>query len=144
MKLTSTAFTDGGKIPRRHACDGEDLSPPLKFSEVPASAKSLAVVVDDPDAPGGTFDHWISWNMPATMNSLPEGCSLPYEGTNHFGSLDYRGPCPPRGPVHHYHFKGYALDAMLELRQGASKEELEDAMKGHVVASVELVGTYQR
>ncbi|MEK6976914.1 MAG: YbhB/YbcL family Raf kinase inhibitor-like protein [Candidatus Hydrothermarchaeota archaeon] len=144
MKVQSTAFQQGQAIPRRYTCDGEDLSPPLSFSEVPARAKSLAIIVDDPDAPGGVFDHWIAWSIPPGTRELGEGARVERQGKNGFGVAQYRGPCPPRGPAHRYFFKVYALDTMLDLPGGVTKEELEGAMEGHTLAKGELMGTYRR
>ena len=144
MEVQSTAFQQGQAIPKRYTCDGEDLSPPLSLSNVPAATKSLAIIMDDPDAPGGTFDHWIAWNVPPSTRELGEGARVERQGKNDFGVTRYRGPCPPRGPAHRYFFKVYALDTMLDLPEGATKEELEGAMEGHVLARGELMGTYRR
>lgn len=144
MKISSSAFQERGTIPRRHTCDGEDLSPPLAFHDLPANTVSLALIVEDPDAPRGTFDHWIAWNILPTGRGLPEGVKLSHQGTNHFGEIRYRGPCPPQGKKHHYFFKLFALDTQLPLSPGANKEELEDAMEGHILDEAELVGLYQR
>lgn len=144
MKLTSTAFEQYQEIPSRYTCDGEDLSPPIFFQDVPKTVKSYALIVEDPDAPKGTFDHWIAWNIPADATGLPEGISAPQEGVNHFGSYGYRGPCPPPGPAHRYFFRVFALDTILTLRKGATKEELQEAIKGHILSQAELVGTYKR
>ena len=153
MEVSSGAFKDGGKIPSRFTCDGEDVSPPLKIKGVSTKTKSLALVMDDPDAPIGVFDHWLIWNIPADTTSIPEG--VPREksvgsvggarqGRNGFGGIGYRGPCPPGGPAHRYRFKLYALDTMLDLGPGASKAELERAMEGHIVEKAELTGRYGR
>lgn len=144
MKVQSSAFQQGQAIPRRYTCDGEDLSPPLSFSEVPAATKSLAIVMDDPDAPMGTFDHWIAWNIQPSTRELGEGARVERQGRNGFGVTQYRGPCPPRGPAHRYFFKVYALDTMLDLPVGSTKERLEGAMEGHVLARGELMGMYKR
>lgn len=144
MKMHSPAFEHNQPIPKRYTCDGEDVSPPLAFADVPEGTKSLALVVDDPDAPFGVFDHWIVWNLPPDTRELSENARVEKQGRNDFGELRYRGPCPPSGPVHHYRFKMHALDTMLDLPQGASKKQLEKAMKGHVLAKGELVGTYKR
>lgn len=144
MKITSPAFADQEKIPPKYACEGGDLSPPLQFDGIPAKAKSLAIIVDDPDAPMGNFDHWIVWNLPPTTRELKEGAPVAHQGTNSFGATHYRGPCPPRGKQHHYYFKLYALDTMLDLEAGSTKGALEAAMKGHILRKAELVGTYQR
>lgn len=144
MKIQSPAFEHGQAIPRKYACDGEDVSPPLVFTDVPKGTKSLAIVVDDPDAPMGVFDHWIAWNIPPDTRELSEGARIERQGKNDFGEQRYRGPCPPRGAAHRYRFKVYALDAMLDLAEGASKEQLEKVMEGHILAKGELVGTYKR
>ena len=145
MKLTSPAFGNNQLIPKKYTCDGEDINPPLEISEVPEGAKSLVLIVDDPDAPMGTWDHWIVWNIdPATSlieeNSLPEGA---VEGINSFGKQPYGGPCPPGG-THHYHFKLYALDTKLSLGASSKKRDVEKAMEGHILDWTDLVGLYQR
>lgn len=138
-------------IPDQYTCEGKNVSPPLKFLQVPVKAVSLVLIVDDPDAPRGTFDHWILWNLPPNVKGLTEGAKeltslspRPLQGTNGFGKTDYRGPCPPAGNAHHYHFKLYALDIQLSLPEGASKQEVERAMQGHILEQAELIGTYQR
>ncbi len=147
----SSVFEDGGFIPAKYTCDGEDVNPPLRMSNLSENAKSLAIVVEDPDAPGGVFTHWIAWNIPP-VGEIPEG--IPKEaklseplkivqGKNDFGRIGYNGPCPPGG-VHHYYFKVYVLDTELKLKPGATKEELLKAMKGHVIQYGELVGLYSR
>jgi Raf kinase inhibitor-like YbhB/YbcL family protein len=144
MKITSSAFQEGGNIPSKFTCDGSDTSPPLQITGVPSEAKSLVLIADDPDAPGGLFTHWLIWNIPPQTNSISEG-SAPkgVHGTNDFGKPDYKGPCPPPG-THRYSFKIYALDRELDLRGGAKRSQLDAAMKGHVVAQGELVGRYAR
>lgn len=144
MKIESLAFKDKQPIPKKFTCEGDDVSPPLRFSDIPKGAKTLALLVDDPDAPRGTFDHWIAWNIPASTTALSEGASVPKQGQNHFGDLQYRGPCPPPGKPHRYFFKLYALDIALNLEEGVTKGEVESAMNGHILAQAELVGTYQR
>jgi Raf kinase inhibitor-like YbhB/YbcL family protein len=145
FSLTSTAFEDGAAIPRLYTCEGEDLSPPLAWSEAPEEAKSLALIVDDPDAPSGTFVHWLAWGIDPRSGGLLEGESASSEGTGGFGESGYRGPCPPPGHgPHRYFFRLYALDQQLDLAPGASREELEGAMQGHVLAGAELVGIYER
>ncbi len=143
LKIESPAFADSEKIPPKYTCEGDDLSPPLKFSAISPKTKSLALIVDDPDAPSGTFDHWIAWNLPPTTE-LAEGASVPNQGINGFGATRYRGPCPPRGKPHRYFFKLYALDTMVGLEDGSTKDALLNAMKGHIVDQAELIGTYQR
>jgi Raf kinase inhibitor-like YbhB/YbcL family protein len=143
--LYSTAFEQAGPIPRRHSCEGEDLSPPLAWSGVPERTRSLALVVDDPDAPAGTFTHWLGWALPPDVGGLDEGRGAPVEGRNDFGTSGYRGPCPPPGDgPHHYSFRLYALDSDPGLRPGAGKYELEPALEGHTLAVAELIGTYER
>jgi Raf kinase inhibitor-like YbhB/YbcL family protein len=144
IKITSSAFQEGGNIPSKSTCDGSDTSPPLQITGVPSEAKSLVLIADDPDAPGGLFTHWLVWNIPPQTNSISEG-SAPkgVHGTNDFGKPDYKGPCPPPG-THRYSFKIYALDRELDLRGGAKRSQLDAAMKGHVVAQGELVGRYAR
>jgi len=150
MQLTSSAFADGGTIPRRHTCDGDDVSPPLAWSGVPDDAISLALIADDPDAPRGTWVHWVLYNLPAAVTSLPEALPaderLPngaLQGRNDFRRTGYGGPCPPSG-THRYFFKLYALDTMLDLAPGATKQELLQAMDGHVLAEAQLMGRYAR
>jgi Raf kinase inhibitor-like YbhB/YbcL family protein len=144
MKITSSAFQEGGNIPSKFTCDGSDTSPPLQITGAPAEAKSLVLIADDPDAPGGLFTHWLVWNIPPRTSSIAEG-SAPkgVQGTNDFGNPGYRGPCPPPG-VHRYSFKVFALDRELDLRSGAKRSQVDAAMKGHVVAQGELMGRYGR
>lgn len=149
-RITSTAFEDGGAIPARFTCDGQNVSPPLNWTGAPAATKTFALVADDPDSPAGTWVHWVAYNLPATTNGLPanvpatetlEGGAR--QGTNDFSRLGYGGPCPPSG-AHRYFFKLYALDAQLDLAPGATKDQLLEAMKGHVLALAELMGSYER
>jgi len=144
IKITSSAFQEGGNIPSKFTCDGSDTSPPLQITGIPSEAKSLVLIADDPDAPGGLFTHWLVWNIPPQTNSIAEG-SAPkgVHGTNDFGKPDYKGPCPPPG-THRYSFKVFALDHELDLRGGAKRSQLDAAMKGHVIAQGELVGRYAR
>jgi Raf kinase inhibitor-like YbhB/YbcL family protein len=145
LTITSHAFTEGGAIPRRHTCDGENLSPPLEWVGVPDGASSLALIVDDPDAPAGVWVHWVLWNIPADRSALFEanrGGGV--EGSNDFRRTGYGGPCPPRGATHRYFFKLYALDTSLNLKPGASKRDLERAMQGHILAEGRLMGVYRR
>ena len=150
MKLISTVFEHKGNIPPRYTCDGQDVSPPLTWSPPPAGTESLALICDDPDAPGKTWVHWIVYNLPPSIHTLPE--ALPgkspileagVQGTNDFHQLAYGGPCPPRG-THRYFFKLYALDKTLHLRSGATKAELEAAMEGHIIDRGELMACYSR
>jgi Raf kinase inhibitor-like YbhB/YbcL family protein len=143
--LESSAFQNAEAVPSRHTCEGEDVSPPLRWTNVPEGTRSLALVVDDPDAPGRVFTHWIAWGLDPASSGLGEGEGAPSEGENDFGTSGYRGPCPPPGHGRHrYVFRVYALDADLDLGGGASKAELEQAIEGHVLTMAELVGTYER
>ena len=144
MKITSSAFQEGGNIPSKFTCDGGDTSPPLQIAEIPSGAKSLALIVDDPDAPSALFTHWIIWNISPQTNAIAEG-SAPkgVQGTNDFGKSDYGGPCPPSG-THRYYFKIFALDRELDLPSGTKRSQLDAAMKGHVVAQGELMGRYSK
>jgi Raf kinase inhibitor-like YbhB/YbcL family protein len=151
--MTSTAFTDRGTIPALHTCDAEDLSPELSWDQPPVGTRSLALVCDDPDAPMGTWVHWVLYDIPPETSGLPEGVpaterlSQPggaRQGKNDFGRVGYGGPCPPPGKPHRYFFRLYALDALLELEPGATKGQLEKAMEGHVLGAAGLVGTYAR
>jgi Raf kinase inhibitor-like YbhB/YbcL family protein len=145
MALTSTAFGDGEAIPRRHTCEGDDLAPPLAWSGRPPETQSFALVVDDPDAPAGTFSHWLAWGFDPATSELPEGEAAPTEGRNDFGSNGYRGPCPPPGHgPHRYIFRLHALDAELGVGPGADKAQVEQALTDHVLATAELRGTYER
>ncbi len=155
MNITTPAFKAGTAIPARHTGDGEDLSPALQWSEIPAGAKSLALIMDDPDAPPGTWIHWLIYDIPPGAAGLPEG--LPKTqvvaggarqglvwGVDRFERIGYFGPLPPPGKPHRYFFKLYALDRKLDLPPGATKPELEMAMAGRVLAQAEVIGTYQR
>ncbi len=144
MKITSSVFQQGGNIPSRFSCDGANTNPPLQISDVPPEAKSLVLIVDDPDAPSGLFTHWAVWNISPQIITIAEG-STPkgVQGTNDFGKSGYGGPCPPSG-AHRYYFKIFALDRELDLPSGAKRSQLDAAMKGHVVAQGELMGRYAR
>jgi Raf kinase inhibitor-like YbhB/YbcL family protein len=143
--LSSSAFEHGAAVPRRHTCDGEDVSPALAWSGVPEGTRSLALVVDDPDAPGRTFLHWLAWGLEPEAGGLGEGEAAPVEGTNDFGSAGYRGPCPPPGHgPHRYFFRLHALGAPVEVRAGAGRDELEQAIRDHQLGTAELMGTYER
>jgi Raf kinase inhibitor-like YbhB/YbcL family protein len=145
MELTSTAFAGGQPIPQRHSCEGEDLSPPLSWTDVPEGATSLALIVDDPDAPGGTFTHWLGWGLDPAAGRLGEGEAAPVEGRNDFGATGYRGPCPPPGHgPHRYFFRLHALADELELEPGAGRADLEQALAGRSVSVTELMGMYER
>ncbi len=148
MKLTSSAFTNGGKIPSLYTCEGKNINPPLEIHDVPSQAKSLALIVDDPDVPefvrkDRMWVHWVHFNMPITIKSIKENTTLEgISGKNTGGKIGYDGPCPP-DREHRYFFKLYALDTLLTLPQGSTKEQLEKAMSGHIIASAELIGRYQ-
>jgi hypothetical protein len=151
MELSSSAFTEGGLIPAQYTCDNKNVSPPLKWSGVPTGAKSLALIADDPDAPSGTWVHWVLYDLPPTATELAEDVPKSQyvaagarQGLNDFRHLGYGGPCPPPGKPHRYFFKLYALDAALDLKPGAAKKDLERAMEKHVVAHAQLMGTYKR
>jgi Raf kinase inhibitor-like YbhB/YbcL family protein len=150
LKLISRAFTEGQPIPRQYSCDGINISPPLEWSGVPKPAKTLAIIADDPDAPAGTWVHWVVYNLPADtigmVENLPSTEDLKgggLQGKNDFEKIGYGGPCPPSG-THRYLFKIYALDGDLPLKAGATKTEVEKAMSGHVLAQAQLMGTYHR
>lgn len=150
IKLTSTAFQEGGMIPAKYTCDGTNISPPLEWSGAPQTAESLALICDDPDAPGKTWVHWVLFDLPANRTSLPENVP-PQEtvagggkqGTNDFKKIGYGGPCPPTG-THRYFFKIYALGTALNLDTKTTKDQLLQAIKDHVLAQGELMGRYKR
>jgi Raf kinase inhibitor-like YbhB/YbcL family protein len=142
--LSSTAFATGEAIPARYTCDGEDAIPPLAWSGAPAGTRAFALIMDDPDAPGGTWVHWVLFNLPATATALPESEASGVQGRTNAGEGGYGGPCPPPGKPHRYYFKLYAVDGPLSLRRGATKADVERAMEGHVLASAQLMGTYAR
>ncbi len=150
IKITSTAFEDGGLIPARYTCDGTDISPPLRWETVPEGTKTIALICDDPDAPMGTWVHWVLFNLPAETGDLAENIpsegTLPnqaQQGTSDFGRIGYGGPCPPSG-THRYFFKIYALDTQIELAAGADKRQLLKAIEGHILAQGQLIGKYKR
>ncbi len=150
IKVTSTAFEEGEMISSKHTCDEEDISPPLAWEPIPEGTKTLALICDDPDAPMGTWVHWVLFNLPPDINELSENIppekeleSGAKQGTNDFGRIGYGGPCPPGG-THRYYFKLYALDAMLDLEPGARKQQLLEAMEGHILAEGQLMGRYSR
>lgn len=146
MIIVSSAFGNNGNIPKKFTCDGGDINPELRIENVPEGAKSLVLIVDDPDAPGGTFTHWIVWNINPKISIIKEESVPPgaVEGITDFGRIGYGGPCPPPGKPHRYYFKVYALDSLIDLSEGASRSELEEKIKGHVLATAEIVGIYQR
>lgn len=150
MKLESTAFTANEMIPFLYTRDGQDVSPPLSWDAPPTGTQSLALIVDDPDAPDDIFVHWVLYDIPPEIQQLPQAVPAQAtllnggaQGKNDFGNLGYGGPCPPSG-VHRYFFKLYALDRELGLKSGATKAQLEAAMDGHILASAELIGRYWR
>ena len=150
--LSSSSFNDGAAIPITHTCDGADLSPPLAWSGQPTGTRSFALIADDPDAPGGSWVHWVLYNLPASVSHLPENVAKvesldlggARQGRNDFRRPGYGGPCPPPGPAHRYVFTLYALDAPLTPKANAQKRDVEAAMQGHVLATAQLVGTYGR
>jgi Raf kinase inhibitor-like YbhB/YbcL family protein len=145
FELTSSAFNEGQPIPRKYSCDGENASPPLNWSSPPEGTRSLALIVHDPDAPSGDFTHWVAWGIDPGAGGLQEGAHPTGEGANGFGENGYGGPCPPPGHgAHRYQYELFALDTELDLPEGASREQLEDAVEGHVLGGAELVGSYER
>ena len=147
IRLSSPAFTDLGAVPRQYTCDGADLSPPLDWADLPSDTGELALLVEDPDAPGGTFVHWVLWAVSPTTKALPEGSVPPSarQGRNSFGSSDYRGPCPPKGKgAHRYVFTLFALSEALNLPAGASADTLKRAMAGKVLAEGRITAHYGR
>ena len=144
MKLTSSAFKHNQNIPSEYTCDVDDISPPLAINDVPKNVKSLALIMDDPDAPVGNWDHWVVFNIPPNTKEIPEDSEPEgVGGKNSWGRTGYGGPCPPSG-THRYFFKLYALDTELGLKEDSAKKELENAMKGHILAEAQLMGVYKR
>jgi len=151
LSLSSPVFQEGEDIPIMYTCDGQDISPPLTWGEPPSETQSFALIMDDPDAPGGVFTHWLLFNLPADSRELPEAvpphnelANGALQGKNGFGTIGYGGPCPPPGPAHHYRFTIYALDQTLDLMEGASRKQVIDAITGHILARGQLTGMYQR
>ncbi len=149
--VSSPSFAAGGAIPQEFTCEGSDSSPALRWTAPPSGTKSLALIMDDPDAPAGTWVHWVMFDIPAATRELPAATPKDgdlsngaRQGQNSFERLGYGGPCPPPGPAHRYYFKVYALDSKLELKAGSSRADLESAMKGHTLAQGELMGRYKR
>lgn len=145
MKITSSAFLANDKIPPKYTCDGKNLNPGLTISQVPKEAQSLALIVDDPDAPDGIFTHWVVFNIPPATMQIMEG-KVPensVQGATDFGKVGYGGPCPPSG-THRYFFKLYALDEILKVPEGSTREEVEKAIDGHILEEAQIVGVYQR
>ncbi|MGH7950586.1 MAG: YbhB/YbcL family Raf kinase inhibitor-like protein [Limisphaerales bacterium] len=151
IEITSAAFSEGGLIPQKYTCQGDDISPPLKWAAAPPNTKSFTLICEDPDAPTGAWTHWVIYNLPPNVTELSENVPKTEtisggakQGLNSFKKIGYGGPCPPAGKPHRYFFKMYALDAMLNLKSGVTKKELLKAMNGHVLAEGQLMGTYQR
>jgi Raf kinase inhibitor-like YbhB/YbcL family protein len=151
LVLKSTAFALGAVIPKKHSCEAADVSPQLEWSGTPAGTVSFALIMDDPDAPAGTWVHWVLWNLPASAHGLPEAVAKQDQlddgtrhGRNSFRKIGYNGPCPPPGKPHRYFFRLYALDGKLDLAPGANSSDLQEAMKGHVISQAEYMGTYRR
>ena len=144
MKLTSPEFEHNSAMPSEYTCDGANIIPELNIEEIPENAKSLALIMDDPDAPAGTWVHWVVWNIPLDTKTIQKGTEPQgVQGTTSFGKPGYGGPCPPSG-THRYFFKLYALDTTLDLKEGSTKEDLEAVMDGHIIEKTELMGTYKR
>lgn len=151
LSVSSQAFQEGDRIPAKYTCQGQDVSPPLTWGEPPVGTQSFALIMDDPDAPVGVFTHWVIFNIPSDSRQLAEAIptqaqlsSGALQGKNDFGRIGYGGPCPPPGRPHRYQFTLYALDQPLDLKVGASKKQVLDAMQGHILAQGQLMGTYQR
>jgi Raf kinase inhibitor-like YbhB/YbcL family protein len=151
MKLSSSAFASGATVPSQYTCKGTDISPALNWSGAPAHTASFALIMDDPDAPSGTWVHWVMWNIPQKAHSLPEGIAKSQElddgsrqGRNSFGKIGYNGPCPPPGQTHRYFFRIYALDQSVNLQPGANRLDVDAAIKAHILAQGEYIGTFHR
>lgn len=151
LELKSPDFTAGGNIPKQFTCDGADISPALEWSAAPAGTQSFALIADDPDAPVGTWVHWVIYDLPAKLRALPQNLSKneqladgSRQGRNDFKKIGYDGPCPPPSKPHRYFFKLYALDAKSNLKPGATKKEVEEAMYGHILVQGEYMGRYSR
>lgn len=142
MDITCPSFQNNGIIPKKHAYEGQNLSPALNFIDVPKAASTLVLIVDDPDAPSGTIDHWIVWNIPSDITGIEEGQKGLTSGLNSYLVNRYKGPCPPSGSSHRYFFKLYALDTMLKLPSRVNKKQLVSAMQGHIIDKAVLIGTY--
>jgi Raf kinase inhibitor-like YbhB/YbcL family protein len=152
IEVTSAAFHEGETIPAQYTCDGDNVSPPLRWGRLPKDSQSLALICEDPDAPSGTFVHWLIFNLPPIVSDLPEAMPTyqdleetgAIQGRNDFNNIGYDGPCPPPGNPHRYYFRLYALDTKLELTAGAKKREFMHALEGHILGEGHLMGTYQR
>lgn len=151
ISLSSLAFKEGERIPTKYTCEGQDVSPPLSWNQIPPKTQALALIMDDPDAPIGVFTHWVIFNLPPDSRGLAEAVpvekQLPsgaLQGKNDFGKIGCGGPCPPSGSPHHYRFTLYALDKRLDLTAGVSKKQALEAMEGHIIAQSQVIGIYQR
>ncbi len=151
LELRTSAFKSGADVPKKYTCEGADVSPALTWNDPPEGTQSLALIADDPDAPAGTWVHWVAFDLPGSTRQLAEGVPKVEDlagggrqGVNDFGSVGYGGPCPPPGKAHRYFFKLYALDTKLKLKTGATKQAVERAMEGHVLAEAQLIGRYKR
>lgn len=151
LTMSSPAFEEGSRIPTKYSCQGQDVSPALQWGEPPEGTQSFVLIVDDPDAPGGVFTHWVLFNIPSATRQLPEAApTIPrladgsLQGKNDFGKIGYGGPCPPPGHAHRYQFTIYGLDQMLDLKTGASRKQVLEAMMGHILGQGRLTGSYQR
>jgi Raf kinase inhibitor-like YbhB/YbcL family protein len=152
IQVTSAAFHEGEVIPAQYTCDGDNVSPPLRWGRLPKDSQSLALICEDPDAPSGTFVHWLIFNLPPIVSDLPEAMPTyqdleetgAIQGRNDFNNIGYDGPCPPPGNAHRYYFRLYALDMKLQLQAGAKKREFMQALEGHILGEGHLMGTYQR
>jgi Raf kinase inhibitor-like YbhB/YbcL family protein len=150
MKIMSSMFNDTSQLPKKYTCDGDDINPPLEWQNVPQDTKSLALIVDDPDAPNGTWVHWIVFNIPPTTNKLDENMSIATlsgarQGINSSNKIKFQGACPPQGHgVHRYYFTLYALDTVIDLQEGVSKQALQEAMKDHILSQAQIMATYER
>ena len=149
--ISSSAFKEGEIIPRKYTCQGQDISPQLRWKDIPEGSKSFTLIMDDPDAPGGIFTHWVIFNLPTNSQYLQEAIlstiqlpSRAVQGRNDFGKVGYGGPCPPPGKPHHYRFNLYALDMFLDLGTGSSRNQVLNAATGHILAQCRLTGIYQR
>lgn len=144
MQIQSPSFAQYEMIPKRFTFDGENLSPALVLHDIPKGVVSFAIIMDDPDAPMGVWDHWVVWNIPGASTVIPEGFEAPREGVTSYGTNGYQGPSPPPGKPHRYFFRVYALDAFIQLEEGSTKQQLQKAIAPHIISQAELIGIYQR
>jgi Raf kinase inhibitor-like YbhB/YbcL family protein len=144
LEVTSSTFKENDLIPSKYSCEKENINPPLTINNIPADCKSLAIIVDDPDALGSPFVHWVMWNIDPSIKMINENSAPGIQGINGHNKNEYTGPCPKFGMQHHYHFKIYALDEMLDLPANSGKQGLEEAMKNHIIARGELIGLYNK